>query len=201
MAEYFCANCGADTPSQCLCGRRASEFEQDAERSQLRTKQRLDIIERSARDAEERERVLIEPLRKLIEQNTQLTENVEKAQSVRTFDTGATRHTDNGKLDYEGFLSPAVLQEFAKYMHHHRIQSDGSQRASDNWQKGIPQDAYMKSLVRHVMDLWLLHRGHTVIRPEDGSEVTVADALGGILFNTQGYWHEILKETHEGTSD
>lgn len=112
---------------------------------------------------------------------------------VRHFDTGATRDSEDGKLDFEGFLSPRVLWAFAEYMDAHRVQTDGDLRASDNWQKGIPLDAYMKSLLRHAVDLWLIHRGHEVRRPEDGKVVTLADALGACMFNVQGYWHETLK--------
>jgi hypothetical protein len=64
---------------------------------------------------------------------------------MREFETGATRNPEEGKLDYEGFLSPLVLECYAKYMHEHRLQSDGKLRDSDNWQKGIPKEVYMKS--------------------------------------------------------
>jgi hypothetical protein len=106
---------------------------------------------------------------------------------LRTFDTGATRDTEDGKLDYEGFLSPIVLHRFAQYMHKHRIQSDGNMRASDNWQRGIPREAYMKSAWRHLMDWWQEHRGYT---SRDGLE----DALCGVIFNAMGYLYEILKD-------
>jgi len=111
---------------------------------------------------------------------------------IREFETGATRNTDEGKLDYEGFLSPTVLLEFAKYMNKHRKQSDGKMRDSDNWQKGIPPDVYMKSMWRHFMDLWLEHRGH---KSRDG----IKEALDGLLFNVMGFYHEWLKEHPEGT--
>lgn len=112
---------------------------------------------------------------------------------LREFDGGATRDSDAGKLDFEGFLSPAVLWEFARYMDKHRALPDGSRRGSDNWQAGMPLDVYMKSLIRHVFDLWLMHRGQTVVRPENGETATLPDTLGGIMFNLQGYWHEALK--------
>lgn len=102
----------------------------------------------------------------------------------RTFDTGATRDTDAGKLDYEGFLSPRVLRRFAEYMHENRVMSDGSLRDSDNWQKGIPLDAYMKSAFRHFFEWWEGHREGDV-NP---------DALCALLFNVQGYLHEMLKD-------
>lgn len=111
---------------------------------------------------------------------------------MREFDTGATRDDDSRKLDFEGFLSPTVLQAFGVYMNGHRWQG-GQLRDSDNWQKGIPLDAYMKSLLRHVLDLWLIHRnGEPIMRP-DGELVGLQEALGGVMFNVQGYWHEHLK--------
>lgn len=111
---------------------------------------------------------------------------------MRTFETGATRDQDADKLDYEGFLSPLVLEAYARYMHRHRRQADGELRASDNWQKGIPSVAYMKSLLRHVMDRWKIHRGHKVIDATDGHEVTAIEAECAILFNTMGDMHELL---------
>lgn len=105
---------------------------------------------------------------------------------MRKFDTGATRDSDENKPDYEGFLSPLVLVRYGEYMMKHQVQADGDLRSSDNWQHGIPKDAYMKSMLRHVMDLWLFHRGHA------GRE-TLEDALCAILFNAMGYLHEELK--------
>jgi len=106
---------------------------------------------------------------------------------IRKFETGATRDTDEGKNDYEGFLHPLVIQRYGDYMSKNRIQSDGSVRDSDNWQKGIPKNAYIKSAYRHFMDLWLLHRGY---KGREGLE----EALCGLLFNIQGYLFEILKD-------
>ena len=109
----------------------------------------------------------------------------EEVGKIRTFDTGATRDTEEGKLDYEGFLSPLAIERFAQYMHKHQKQSDGKLRDSDNWQKGIPKKAYMKSLWRHFMDVWKEHRGY---RSRDGIE----EALCGIIFNAMGYLFEVL---------
>lgn len=106
---------------------------------------------------------------------------------IRKFETGATRDTEKDKPDYEGFLSPMVLQRYAQYMTKHRKQTDGTLRASDNWQKGIPKDVYLKSAFRHFMDWWLEHRG---LKSRDGIE----DALCGVIFNAMGYLFELLKE-------
>lgn len=108
---------------------------------------------------------------------------------VREFETGATRDDNSDKRDYEGFISPLVVWAFGEYMHQHRFQSDGSLRDSDNWQQGIPLSSYMKSMWRHFLDLWMHHRGYNEMARED-----IQEALCGILFNGQGYLHELLKD-------
>lgn len=115
-------------------------------------------------------------------------DNQKMKNEIRVFETGATRDTDVGKIDYEGFLSPIVLERYAIYLHKHRKQSDGKIRDSDNWQKGIPKDVYIKSAWRHFMDWWKEHRGiHT-------SEYGIEDALMALLFNVMGYANEYFKE-------
>jgi hypothetical protein len=73
-------------------------------------------------------------------------------------------------------------------MHKHRKQADGVLRDSDNWQNGIPKDAYIKSAWRHFMDWWMEHRG---LQSREGLE----DALMGLLFNVMGYAHEVLTDS------
>jgi len=114
-------------------------------------------------------------------------------EKIRKFETGATRNIDNNKLDYEGFLSPLVLESYAKYMNSHRVQKDGNLRPSDNWQKGIPKEVYMKSLWRHFFDFWKMHRGLKAINPDTGEECTKEELANAIMFNIMGYLHEELK--------
>lgn len=112
---------------------------------------------------------------------------------MRYFDTGATRDTDETKNDYEGFLSPLVIEAFGDYMTFHRKQADGKLRDSDNWQKGIPLPAYMKSIWRHFLELWKLHRGYKAYDKKDGHEITIEEAACGLMFNVMGYLHEHIK--------
>lgn len=137
---------------------------------------------------------------------------------MRKFETGATRDDDHDKLDFEGFLHPLVLEMFGKYMHKHRFQADGEMRDSDNWQKGMSKSVYMKSLFRHFMDLWALHRGtlmdgqsdvlvniveNTDIDWEDQINEMIEDSLAAIMFNVMGYTFEHIKEVanHEEDDD
>lgn len=102
---------------------------------------------------------------------------------MRTFSSGATRDSDDNKYDYEGFLSPLSLEAYAEYMHKNRKQADGSLRDSDNWQKGIPIDAYMKSMWRHFFTVWKHYR-----QGKDYQE-----DLCALLFNVHGMLHERMK--------
>ena len=104
---------------------------------------------------------------------------------MRQFKTGATRDTDEGKLDWEGFISPTAMLLFAQYMNRHRVQTDGSLRDSSNWQKGMPKRQYMKSMVRHMWDLWRKWR------EEPSDETGMIDLLCAVMFNVQGMLFEI----------
>lgn len=110
---------------------------------------------------------------------------------MRSFETGATRNQDASRVDPEGFLSPLVIERFCEYMNINRVQKDGSLRDSDNWQKGIPKDVYMKSAWRHFLHLWLRHRGMTV--NDAHAAHTMEEDICALLFNLQGYLHELLK--------
>lgn len=103
---------------------------------------------------------------------------------VRKFDTGATRDVDDGKLDFDGFLSPLPLEAFAQYMHKNRYQKDGTIRDGDNWQHGIPRPVYRKSAWRHFFAWWKKHRA--------GEDVT--EEACALLFNIMGDLHEHLKK-------
>ena len=112
---------------------------------------------------------------------------------MRQFDSGATRDSDINKNDYEGFLSPLVIERYGEYMTKHRKQADGQLRHSDNWQKGIPKEAYIKSMWRHFLDVWFIHRGYKRWDKQRNEEITMEEALMALLFNVMGYAYEILR--------
>lgn len=115
---------------------------------------------------------------------------------MRTFDTGATRDTLEGKLSYKRALSPAVLQRYVQYLAKHRKQADGNLRDFDNWKHGIPQDDYLDSLLRHVWDMWLFHNGKKI-----DESVTPEDLLCAIIFNASGYLFELLVAKGDATRE
>ena len=113
---------------------------------------------------------------------------------LRQFDTGATRDTATGKYEYARFFDPKVLEARAAYMHKHRLQSDGTLRDPDNWKAGIPAPAYVDSLLRHVIDVWLIQDYGKAVRPETGEEVDLKEALCAIMFNAEGLLYELVRD-------
>jgi len=114
---------------------------------------------------------------------------------MRNFDTGATRDTDEGKNDYEGYLSFPVIEAYGNYMTQHRKQADGKLRDSDNWQKSFGDKHYdvcIKSLWRHFLDFWAIHRGYKRIDKINGHEITLIEAGCAMLFNIIAYMHIYL---------
>jgi hypothetical protein len=111
---------------------------------------------------------------------------------VRQFETGATRDTDSGKLDYEAFFSVHVMKKYAEYMHKHRVQTDGSLREGDNWQKGFPIPVIQKSLVRHMFQAWEQWRTGKAV-DHLGEPIDMDDVLCAIIFNASAYLHELNK--------
>jgi hypothetical protein len=108
--------------------------------------------------------------------------------TTRQFESGATRDQDADKLHYEGYISPIVLLRYAIYMKKHEKMADGTTRAPDNWQKGIPKSAYIESLLRHVMTLWLDHDGYGYLSNE-----SYQDTLCAVIFNASGLLFEDYK--------
>jgi hypothetical protein len=115
---------------------------------------------------------------------------MEACNGLASYENGATRSIDTESLDYEGFLSPAVLERYAQYIHKHRFMKDGTLRDSDNWQLGIPLSRFMKSMWRHFLEVHFFHRS-AYSRNTSGN--TREEALCALLFNVMGYLHELLK--------
>lgn len=113
--------------------------------------------------------------------------NEAHTESIRKFDSGATRNSDHGKYDYEAFLCPAVLERYAEFMHKHRHLEDGTLRDGDNWQKGIPMDQLVKSLTRHAMDIRLHQRGFA-----DKAVEPLDDSICAVIFNCMAMLRHLI---------
>jgi len=117
---------------------------------------------------------------------------VAEQKEMRVFESGATRNVEVDP-DYHGFLSPLALHAYGEYMHRHRLQADGTLRDSDNWQKGIPNDAFVRSLVRHVHDIQLVFDGYgEFARQDDRDDNVLLAHLSAALFNVQGMLHNVM---------
>ena len=103
---------------------------------------------------------------------------------MRVFESGATRDSDEGKIDYAGCLSPYAQRAFGEYMLAHQVQPDGSRRDSRNWQKGIPMPAYISSAARHWHEVWEAY---------ERTGAPTVEALCALMFNVQGMLHELRK--------
>jgi len=114
------------------------------------------------------------------------------AGAARSFQSGATRDSLQGKLSYVKALSPIVLQRYVQYLADHRLQADGSMRDFDNWKKGIPKDVYLDGLGRHFMAVWLLQQEFPA--EDNHGPVTLEDSLAAIIFNASGWLHELVQE-------
>lgn len=110
----------------------------------------------------------------------------ENGNGYRTYDSGASRDTGIGKLEFSRCWHPIVLKRFAEFMFSKCIMPDGSYRRSDNWQKGIPTDDLIESLERHDSDIQLHLKGWG----EEATE-TLQTACCAALFNIQAI---LLKE-------
>jgi hypothetical protein len=111
--------------------------------------------------------------------------NLNPAGDCEQYKPVATRNSSEDKFDYEGFLSPLVLERYAEYMHKHKKREDGSYRASDNWQNGLPPHKTVKSLIRHMMALWKMNRFN---------DYEMEEELCGVIFNAMSMLNEIVKE-------
>lgn len=114
----------------------------------------------------------------------------ETGKGYRQFSTGATRDTAIGKIDPARYVHPAVVKAFATYMYEKQSMPDGTVRAGDNWQKGIPPEELMSSLARHYLDIWLHLKGESALATEP-----LDRALNGARFNVDALHLHLIKGT------
>lgn len=134
---------------------------------------------------------------------------------IRQFESGATRSSNNGKIEYYGFRHPLTELSYGEYMIKHQTQENGEKRESNNWWKGWNKKISLQSLIRHTEDLQAIHAGYNVwkvylkegektIYLKEGEEVFLdskvkyvrvseEDCCNAIRFNAGAYLLEVLK--------
>lgn len=117
----------------------------------------------------------------------------------RTFETGANRDLDDGKVNYLECLSPLVIEAYGEYILNCSVMKDGTRRSCDNWKKGIPLKSFIESGFRHFKDAWKLYGGYMneneIDLTENERQKKVVKLLCGVLFNVNGFLHEILADS------
>jgi hypothetical protein len=108
---------------------------------------------------------------------------------MRTFESGATRNSDEGKPQYARIGDPSIDKAYAAYMNSQRVQADGKLRDPDNWKKGIDMSSYLDSQRRHWHDVWF----HMTGRGDEAEEKDLVTALCALKFNVDGMLYEVLK--------
>jgi len=105
----------------------------------------------------------------------------------RVFESGASRNSEEGKLQKDRFLNPRVIHEYSKFMHNNRKTDSGLVREGDNWQAGIPIPALLGSMTRHTEDVKLHLGGYSADADEE-----YLDSIFGAIFNLMGLAHAEL---------
>jgi len=118
--------------------------------------------------------------------------NPKDAAGIQTFESGATRTSEDGRLSYVRGLSPVVLRRYLQYLAKHRKQADGSMREFDNWKQGIPMRRSFDGLGRHFFTLWLLMEGLDIY--DDSGQEDIQDVLCAIMFNTMSMLYQELMQ-------
>ncbi len=97
---------------------------------------------------------------------------------MRKFNTGAVRDNEDGKIDFIETISYTAHARYAKYM-----TGKKATYGEGNFKKGIPIEAYEKSLMRHI-DKYFRNKY------EGGKDELDQDHLAAMRFNIDGIMHE-----------
>ena len=100
----------------------------------------------------------------------------------RQFDTGAVRDNEDEKPDFTETISWTAFNRYATYM-----TGKKSRYGQGNFKKGIPIDAYERSLIRHL-DKYMRNKY------EDGQDEPNEDHLAAMVFNLFGIMHELERD-------
>ncbi len=103
---------------------------------------------------------------------------------VTSFNTGAIRDIQDGKEDYLEGISWLALKRYAQYM-----DNKAKKYGRGNWQKGIPPESYLMSMLRHIQK-FISEWNYGICEEKD-------DHLSAITFNVFGLMHELELYKHK----
>jgi hypothetical protein len=101
-----------------------------------------------------------------------------KTPKIRKFESGAIRDNDETKEDYIETISWKAMKRYAQYM-----TGKKKKYGAGNFKKGIPQESYEQSLVRHLQK-------YLANKYEGGDIEKEEDHLSAMLFNVFGIINE-----------
>ena len=97
---------------------------------------------------------------------------------ITTFEGGAIRDSQEGKVDFVETISFTANERYARYMTEKK-----KKYGAGNFKKGIPIESYEKSLMRHV-DKYMRNKY------EGGQDELNEDHVSAMRFNIDGILHE-----------
>lgn len=100
----------------------------------------------------------------------------------RQFSSGAIRDNESNKPDFTETISWTAFNAYAKYM-----TSKASKYGQGNFKKGIPDESYLRSAIRHL-DKYMRNTF------ENGNDEPDEDHLSAIVFNIFGLIHNREQE-------
>lgn len=138
-------------------------------------------------------------------------------EDFRTMPTGATRDTNNNKLEYSSYSHPLNDFSFAKYMQSKQT-IWWKYRRWDNWQLGLGREVLLDSLIRHIKTLELLFKGYRLFETKKDwvvdlivlkkdhifddtaydfcEEKTMEETLNAIRFNSEAMKLDYLSDNY-----
>jgi hypothetical protein len=108
---------------------------------------------------------------------------------VTEFETGAIRDTSEGKEDYVETISWLAMQAYARYM-----TKKASVYGPGNWRKGIPEESYERSMMRHAQKYLANKYDGASLEPTE-------DHLCALMFNVIGLIHEREQRINKARND
>jgi len=97
--------------------------------------------------------------------------------AITKYKTGAIRDKRQGKPNFLECMSPFAMWRYGEYM-----AKKAEKYGTGNWIKGIPQEDYLESAERHLLQLKMDFKYGYIMEHSEHAEA--------VLFNIMGFIHE-----------